>query len=1801
MIAAIPLILDVSLALPQNSPCFGSIDADQEDLQVRFGSIGFSATLCDQFGNNADLVPSITVTVVESPQHGRVSREELDNSSSSVSQFQFRDLSSLVYVLEDRNANGDRLVLEFSHGHSAPQRHTLLFCIQPALVPLELRVTSLELMQSGMAHITTQHLTVISSREELKDHLVFHVLREPQHGSLLNDDSSDMTRSLSQFTHGNLSRLAIVYDSHTSSAPQTQDSILLQVCSPLNCLPEQELSIEMQSARLTVQNSTIRVREGTIYQFKQRDFNVSAPPEYDVNIVIFKNPEYGRLFIQTPFSNSTASYFDLEDISRLRYNNNMLEHLMDRVEINVEAEDGTGGEPQLLQFILWIVIEPVNHHAPEVIRPVQNLTVVQGGTVQITPSIFSAHDFDAGSEDDDLQWSVVYPQISGYLFLKGKETEVARRWKEGDIRNNRLYYRNTIFRTDILILRVSDGEKHAPLELLIYIVLVKFKKYPVHAFGLEEGGEKRITYQHLRYYADNDGSLNDSNFLITIGSDQPLHGHLSLDGRVLRRNDHFTQEQINSSRLLYSHDHSNTITDSFVFVIAVPARQNSLKVETFVIGIDAVDDDAPVAIIPAHMFVVELHQVPIDVRIIDEDSRTKVASDRVVGQLVQPLVHGRLEKQRHGLQINHTENFTKYELEHEEVRYHQLGLYHNRPDHLVFNLTDGINRQSTIYNLTIIILPQIVSLKLSPLTVTEDTIGVITYEEITVNHPYLSTVAGTISLVEGKGPQHGKLLNTRAESQSDEEIFSFSTGDITNKSISYYHNGDEGLRDSFQFVYEAGEPPGYSRRSAVETFYIDIIPVNDQRPVIHGNTSLKLWATETVLLDEHYLNITDYDTPPSKLNITFQIQTIGGYIAFANNTAISIYWFTQADVRARRIMFVHVDGPEGQITYNVTDGDYIETGVISIYADPLALECLVHQWHSIEVEFLGSAMVTRAHLHCTTSDGLNDREITYHISHSQLGHFEVDSETRSEFNSTEIDAGLVMFVHNETGLWRETEELSVFVTSHPASPESNLPLEVEVRYPQPPVGSKLAVNRGLNLTEGGSAVIDEATLDGRNLRYTAWMDLQSPQNMLPRDLVVLYSTVQPPRHGSLTVNGTPVSTFTQTDLARAIVHYTHDDSEMLSEVLILNVTVQLPNGTIVPPHNLESVRITVSPINDQQPLLRPAAMEKSLVKNFDTVLTPLDVEVTDGDNRPEQVQLILLSVPNNTRLLLNGSALTAHSVINQHDINQRWVSLHPFAVGVSSFSFTFTDGMLTSAGPVMFSLSVEDHYLQVHFKDIVSFQNETFGTIFSIAHLNTLTNGRRSQTIFTVREGPCCGRILLGRQEVRTFTQEDIDRSMVSYVPQSDTYQDGFSLNITNHNQSSSANVSISFTVLGHINATNVVHFNLDSNHLVKVLPPDVLLLDELKEVTSSIPRIEVLKAPKYGHLERRIPLADVSIGKRATDEIREFRYDELQSGWIVYVWDYPVAVERNETEQFEVLVRAKGVLPGKAVITFTISPPPIVPLTSDPSDTISTSPGNAPAGGESPSPAGGGFPVYTLVPIIGIILFLLLLIVVVVAFCLTQQKRIKKKWVPIFPHLLHHQSPWAAASPPIPTQITHYDFDPSGMPSSENDYHNSDTSSGFSEPDCSPRHTPSLPPHPSSPTYHHHPRSRMRSNVSITFSSRQSTVSEEMSADMDTFVHSSLSQYPPQTPAAASLPARPASHTAFSRPLDSGLVSLTSGEILAEGEAGKDLVSHEDDDEGAFAEWTEGKALPDLSDPTAVQRLCHAHNPVLKKEEYWV
>ena len=1854
-IEAVPLILKASLPLPANSSCKSNLDAEKGPLFVYFNVNWFSVSLIDWRNNNTFELDNITVSINSTTHYDHFYKRITETSNISVSQFQFYEVNDIFYMLNNQSSfENDSLPLrlKFSYWHSTPVFLSVPVCIQPRLVPLQLHVQNMSVQHGGKSHITTTHLSVKSSRPGDDGSLLFHVLEGLHYGTLTDTVSGGLVDDLYQFTLTQLRENAVVYE-HNGSTSAVQDQILFRVCSRWNCLEQEEVMfVSIHPLNVSVNVTGVSVKKGGRHVFSLGDFNVRAPLGFTVKLIANQS-QHGEVKINSSAGSILPPrYFGLDDIKfgRFYYVNNGEENIHDNFTVRIEVENRNTSSVQTLEFVMWIDIEQFNDYDPEILgkgKPV----VVNGGSVLITANFISAHDYDSDMEDVNLLWTLRSKPLCGYLYLDQDPHNSSlglMNFTEADIRNNRLYYRNICnVLEDNLHLSVSDGVRNHSKALCIQVVIVNIVEDSEELpFSLDEGSSKIISYQHMHYIADNDDTLSDADFIITI-KDVPKHGNLSLYNHYLSVNSSFTQDQIGTGGLQYSHDDSNTNIDCFKLEVCVPKRKNGTEEFEFEILIHSINDNPPTVLIHNILFVVAYQEALINSNILtieDDDYEQGETDDNLIEcKLVDSLRSGRLEKERFGFHFNHTKNFTKYDLERGKLWYRHVNSL--EPDLMTFNITDGINHSQQNYSVSIIILPEIVPVTLNTLSVKENEIAAITEDELKVRYAYLQKYGGMIKVRPDAGPRHGKLLVNR----TGNTVHRFTAEQISNGHIYYHHNGGENSVDSFVFVYEVLDPAGYNRTSSNETFLISIIPVNDQRPNINNDPSnLRLWANETVPLTERQFNVTDHDTPPNKVIFTISIVDVEMHVAYNNDYTQHIHRFTQAQLLAQEVVLVHIDGPHGTINYNVTDGVQSQAGSVTVIADDLGLDCDTELWKRIDVRYLGRVTVSTSNIQCNTTDDSAHREVMYSLPQSQqLGHFEVDSLKVTSFNSTILSMGKVEYVHTETDYWLENETLPMLVTSYPADPVDNQPLVIQVRYPQPRPDSEVAINRQLNLTEGDSLCLTDSVLDARNLRYKLWLTLKSSL-IAPSDLEVQYNVREEPQHGTLTRHGKPTATFTQHDLANlSSICYTHDDSETHKDIIMLMVHVILVNGTAFPDAYQEQLLFDIRPRNDQQPLLQTD--ETTVVENFTYSLLALDLlRLEDGDTSPQQLIFCLTSVPSSVDLLLNGSVMAANSSFSQEDIDLNRLTLRPHRVGSASFRLTYTDGVYVSTEVVGLRLMVERHTLSlVHTNAITYTQQVKSDTAITKQHLDTVTNTVTSPTVFTVEQVPMNGTIVMDNREVDTFTQGQIDDGKIFYSPQAGAqhYSDLFVLNGTNANITlpQLIHMNVRIMVWGQVKEDININFTDSSPALATPLPGDTLVLNDLEKAISIPPTIMLMRKPNYGHLEMHVELSDTKT-KHISPEISVFHYEVLQQGWIVYVWDYTGPLTSTSvSDTLEVLVLAEGFQSGEATIPLTISTPQVHTLP----DTSASTPTTMPASQSLPlSSKDGGFPEYSLVPILGIILFLLVLIVIVVVFCLTHQKHIKLKLVSSDSRPPPSQNSLWSASPALHVDpVISYELDPSGIPpglEEEEEQFNSETSSGFSEPDNSFNDTPpssnityqqDTPPlsdyiHPPVP-----PRSRM-SNVTVTFSSHHSTASEEESDRTYNLDSLSLPHYTTQTfveAPTAQLPARPATHTPVnccqideegggggscvqrnrdmhpepqraSQPLDHQQHCNLQQHRHIRDQLDSECLHEEDhtQEEKDELDPTQDPILFELSDHN-LRNLFHPVNPILKKEEYWV
>ena len=1736
-VTAIPLAVEVApINLPNNSQCFAEVDATAESLSVALIRESMFISVNDRNGNDPNRISSVTITIATVPNFGQILRSPNDTVVDSFKGYDLQN-GTIFYHFSNRTAvtKADTFSLEFRYGHGTSGPIPFTVCINHIPIPILNHTREISLARGSLSPINTMHLLATDTRGGLNNLLYYNITESPRHGILFNQSSADSNIHLQNFTQEDVNNGLIAYSHRDNTTAEMRDSFQFQVCTfsappgdkgstRYACIGMYALTFVLHVVNLTVINNGFEVNESSQFTLTLSELNAIAPQGFFVEFHIPENggPKNGELNLAEPFHHKNIRYFQLRHLAngRVYYKHTTQETLHDSFEFTAIAINGSK-EDSKLSGIVNIRVIPANDWPPEFVNR-EVLHVVKKGFAVISRNVLEAHDSDSDMRDEDLVY--VMPQyfpLYGYVYYREAPSVKIYRWTEGDLRQNRVFYKHTgsnlVIRSDLIVFHITDGkhQKFSSLNVVIKDIILQNIAPSSGRFNVTEGMQAVITKNHLQYNATNDNTLSNEHYTYNIVTN-PTAGTLQFNNSTATT---FTQQDLETGRLVYTHDNSNTVKDSFSFTITISIRDATSESYTFPIKIIPVDDDAPeVRHIVRPLFVLELDIVKIsskEIEIYDLDSQTAEQTNNISLTLIDGPHYGLIQKFRHTRFVDNASDFNKFDLDQDNVQYNHTELGHYF-DFFVFNITDGINPQNKTYRVDIVILPWVIPLNISGVSVSEGGELTLERDNFEVLHPHLRDAPGCISVT--MPPRHGSFINTTTGAS----ISNFTTAELENGSIVYRHIGDESTYDGFEFTYDAHEINDYDRRSNTTRFPIYVIPVNDEPPVLRTRATIRLWVGEKITLDQTCLNATDLDTPAEFLRYNFSVN-IDGFIAYSDSPPKGhIQNFTQADVDARRVVFKHDAELDGTLVFSVSDGVQSVQSRINVSAQYLRLRCETAA--PLSVSMGGNVTITRNQLDCTTNDYSRPtpREIFYDARELEYGKIFVGSVETTRFNQSAVNNRLVTYVHTDLDRW-ESEEVPLVSASTLLANSPELSLTINITHPSTP-HSKLAVNRRLELVEGGQVCLDESVLDARNIRYRTWNEFRDVFSTV-HELTSVFSLSDLPKNGNITIRGKlqdklPIR-FSQTLLATGSVCYHHDDSDTQSDSLHFQLTIETLNSSLATLNDStfeDSLTISVTPVNDEWPKLVTKELKVEVVNGIVFNFTQDILEIQDQDSNPDELEYVIMSTPENGQLVLNASTVLVGNRFKQVDINNGFLQFESLGVGNGSFSFTFNDVNHTNETNITFLVCVVAHTLGILLNEEATYkQNEGWVTITTDL-LNTTTNGNKGDTHFRVTRGPSHG-MIVGPTDVRNFTQMDIDSGIVRYRNTDlSSHTDSFQVDVVNRKvRKPNVTISIRVVVWGEVKTTEELDF---SSGFSRPLSQDLLNLDQLQSALHEPPKIEVITFPQYGYLELKY---DNTARKRSTFS---FSYIDLKDGLVFYTWasteNYTV------TDSVTVLVQGgkQGLQPGEARINITIHPPtPLTPeIPSSPlfSSTITTEPQTF----STTNPSQDGFPMYALIPILGIFFILVIMIAVVVVFCLSQQKRIRKKWQPKVANTTHPY-PWSVSPTTVPRPgiSTRYDFDPT-VPSSEieNAENNSETSSGFSEPNTPIGHSPN-------PVHFNHqvprPRiGRVHSNVSITLLPRSSVASDVSLEDHNYF--SLPRQPPPQV--AAPVPIRPMSHSPVRR-----------------------------------------------------------------------
>ncbi|WP_281561306.1 cadherin-like domain-containing protein [Thalassomonas sp. RHCl1] len=643
-----------------------------------------------------------------------------------------------------------------------------------------------------------------------------------------------------------------------------------------------------------------------------------------------------------------------------------------------------------------------------------------------------------------------------------------------------------------------------------------------------------------------DTDTDDSTLIYTVGN--VSNGTLTINGSAWASgsNDTFTQQDIIDGNIRYSHDDSNTTSDSFSYTVEDPAG-NQLTGQSFTITVTPVDDDTA-TVVNQSMTVAE-GAGNTALTLTELQSTDADTLDSTLIYTVGNVSNGTLTINGSAWASGSNDTFSQQDIIDGNVLYAHDGS-NTTSDSFSYTVEDPAGNRLTGQSFVITVTPE------------DDTTAIVVNQSMTVAEGDTNTVLTLTELQSTDADTDDSTLIYTVGNVSNGTLTingsvwaagsndTFTQQDIIDGNILYSHDGSNTISDNFSYTVE--DPAG--NQLTGQSFAITVTPVDsDTATVVNQSMAVAEGATDTVLtLTE--LQSTDTDTDDSTLiytvtDVSHGTLYINGSVWYksgigANNT------FSQQDIIDGKVRYSH-DGSNtlsDNFGYTVEDGAGNQlTGqsfTITISAEDDDTAAAVNQSMTV-AEGASNTALTLTELQSTDADTL-DSTLIYTVGNVSNGTLTINGSTwasgsNDSFSQQDIIDGKVLYSHDGSNTL--SDHFTYSVEDGAGNRLSGQSFVITVT----PVDDDIAlvIKQSLTVTEGDSNI----ALSLNELQST---DADSD------DAALLY-TVGNVSNGTLTINGSAWAqgsndSFTQQDILDGKVLYSHDDSNTSTDSFSFSVT-----------------------------------------------------------------------------------------------------------------------------------------------------------------------------------------------------------------------------------------------------------------------------------------------------------------------------------------------------------------------------------------------------------------------------------------------------------------------------------------------------------------------------------------------------------------------------------------------------------------------------------------------------------------------
>ena len=528
-----------------------------------------------------------------------------------------------------------------------------------------------------------------------------------------------------------------------------------------------------------------------------------------------------------------------------------------------------------------------------------------------------------------------------------------------------------------------------------------------------EGGTRILNNEKLAA-SDPDNTAAQLVYTVTTS---PTNGRLEKSTNAGVAITTFTQADINGGLIRYVHDGGETTSDGFSFSLSDGA---ATVTGSFAITVTPVND-APVIGTNTPLTVAEGGNGLLTNAVLSASDVDNTPAQLVYSLTTSPA-HGRLERvSAGGTAIT---SFTQADLNSGAVRYVHDGS-ETTSDGFSFSLSDGAATVTGSFAITVTPVndPPVLAVN-AGLTVLGGGNGVLTNTKLSASDP--DNTATQLVYTLSSSLSHGRLERVVAPGVP---ITTFTQADLNSNAIRYVHDGGETTSDGFSFSLSDGAA------TVTGSFAITVTPVNDP-PVATTQPGLTVLEGGTVVIPASKLSTTDPDNGAASLTYTVTGGLGYGHLAFVSTPVTAITSFTQSQVNASQIVYVHggAESTAEYFTFSVSDGALSTTGTLSLTITPVN-DPPVMANHRMTISEGQTHTLTTFNL-LTNDPDSPATSLVYTVNSVTQGRFEwaaTPGTAITAFTQDDINNARVRFVHNG-GEAPPTARLSVsdgFVTIGP--------------------------------------------------------------------------------------------------------------------------------------------------------------------------------------------------------------------------------------------------------------------------------------------------------------------------------------------------------------------------------------------------------------------------------------------------------------------------------------------------------------------------------------------------------------------------------------------------------------------------------------------------------------------------------------------------------------------------------------------------------------------------------------------------